>query len=151
ALDKISSGTELREPDFDELVHLFMEDACLVPLSAARVRVPFSADPATSPSASACRLERLFNLRNVNALPKGQSISFGTQLTLIYGNNGAGKTGYVRPLASAGFARGERQVLPNAAHADQKATPQADIEISINGTKQVITWTKGQRCSELGG
>jgi recombinational DNA repair ATPase RecF len=94
----------------------------------------------------------MFNLRNVNALPCGQEILFGEQLTLIYGDNGAGKTGYVRPLGSAALARGERDVLPNAAIVfAASATPQADIELSKDGSKRVVTWSRGQNCKELAG
>ncbi|WP_245479279.1 ATP-binding protein, partial [Mesorhizobium sp. M1A.F.Ca.IN.022.05.2.1] len=58
--------------------------------------------PATPSSASA-----LFSLPHVNALAPGERLSFGkTGLTAIYGDNGAGKSGYARVLKhSAGRAR----------------------------------------------
>ena len=41
----------------------------------------------------------------VNALVKGETLTFGPELTVIYGPNGAGKFGYARVLKSACFTR----------------------------------------------
>ena len=41
------------------------------------------------------RLCRLSGVANVNALAAGQSIDFNARMTVLYGENGAGKTGYV--------------------------------------------------------
>jgi hypothetical protein len=47
-------------------------------------------------------LEALEDLSNVNAIPDGSSLSFNSiGLTLIYGNNAAGKSGYARVLKKA--------------------------------------------------
>ena len=149
ALEKISNGPRLSEEDFEELLRLFMEDAGVVSPTTPRARSSFPDNLAYEAGLAPCRLERIFNLKDVNALPEKQEVCFGPQLTLIYGDNGAGKTGYVRPLASAGFARGDRQVLPNAAQPNRKHVPQVDIEISYGNTKRVVTWINGQRCPEL--
>jgi len=153
ALEKILGGVQFKEEDFEDLLNYCMEDAGL--RERAGVKRPtlcFSSQPIGAAKPKSFRLEALSNLRNVNALAPAQRISFGSQLTLIYGNNGAGKTGYTRPLGCAAFALGERLVLPNAAMSpDPAAIPQADVEISTNGAKQVVTWTLGGRCPELAG
>jgi hypothetical protein len=128
-----------------------MEDYGLAPMSPDRPRLSFPDSLLDDTIPAPYKLERIFNLQNVNALPERQEIRFGKQLTLIYGENGAGKTGYTRPLASAGFARGERQVLPDATRPDKRKDPQADIEISLGGVKQVVRWTSGKRRPELSG
>jgi AAA domain len=152
ALELIASGVDITESQYQRLLDLCMHDAGLI-------QVPTSQRPQLSfpihendVLGSGYRLARLFNLRNVNALPNGQEIVFGEHLTLIYGDNGAGKTGYVRPLASAAFTRGEREVLPNAAvPISDEVVPQADIELAKGGSKQVVTWSRGQDCKELAG
>jgi DNA repair exonuclease SbcCD ATPase subunit len=153
ALEKVASGKALKTEDFRELSQYFVEDAGLVPIPAGRPRLSFSDSGPSEPVPPPCRLDRVFGLKNVNALAEGQEIHFGPQLTLLYGNNGAGKSGYVRALGSAGFARGERQVLPNASGKDSRNPPQANIELSYAGTsnKSVVTWTEGRRCPELSG
>ncbi|HXM15919.1 MAG TPA: AAA family ATPase [Candidatus Eremiobacteraceae bacterium] len=84
-------------------------------------------------------------------MPNGQEIRFGPQLTLIYGDNGAGKSGYARALGAACFARGDRKVLPNATGSESKQIPQAAIEISYSTEIRQIPWSEGRRCPELSG
>jgi DnaJ-domain-containing protein 1/ABC-type histidine transport system ATPase subunit len=151
ALEMIAAGQPITSEGLRKLTEYFLEDCGLLPLPSVRPQLSFPKDIANDPTPSATRLQRLFNLRNVNALPAGQELHFGDQLTLIYGENGTGKTGYARPLASAGFTRGERQVLPNVATPYAGAVPQADIEIVSANSKKVITWRNGNHNRELGG
>ncbi len=152
ALELIAGGKEITESDYQSLLDQCMQDIGLVQMpTSPRPKLMFPRESTDRPAVG-YRLERMFNLRNVNALPSAQELVFGGQLTLIYGDTGTGKTGYARPLASAAFARGDRDVLPDAAIAfDPKRVPQADIEISERGSKKVVTWTRGQRCNGLEG
>ena len=152
ALELLASGSAIAEADYQRLLDFCMHDAGLVQLpSSRRPAHSFSAQVAAE-EATGYRLERMFNLQNVNALPCGQEIIFGGGLTLIYGDNGSGKTGYVRPLGSGAFARGERDVLPNATSgSNSNSVPQADIELSKDGVKTVITWIRGESRKELAG
>jgi Cdc6-like AAA superfamily ATPase len=43
----------------------------------------------------------IFHHRGVNALAEDQTLRFGRNLTIVYGDNAAGKTGYIRILKSA--------------------------------------------------
>lgn len=151
ALEKVATRAELQDKDLQELVAYFIEDAGLAPIPSNRPRLSLFENVPPETQFVPCRLSRIFNLRNVNALPPGQEIHFGPQATLIYGNNGAGKSGYARALGSAGFARGERKVLPNATGTELKTKPQAEIEVLYSNEKRVVTWTEGGRCSELAG
>ena len=150
-LEKISQRAELTDEDFKQLMVYFLQNAGLTPEPAARPRPSFAGLSARYPGQKPCRLVRIFNLKNVNALPPDQEIRFGSQLTVIYGNNGAGKSGYARALGSACFSRGDRTVLPNANGVDPKALPMADIETSTGSSTTVISWTAGKPCSELRG
>jgi hypothetical protein len=152
ALELIVGGKEITENDYQDLVDHCLHDAGLVQIpTAARPKLTFPREVSGN-QRPGYRLEKMFNLRNVNALPSGPELSFGEHLTLVYGDNGVGKTGYTRPLANAAFARGDRDVLPNATVApDPKLVPQVDIEVSRGGSKTVLTWTRGQRCPELAG
>jgi len=49
----------------------------------------------------------------VNALPDGSALTFAPGLTVIYGRNGAGKTGFARVIANACFSRHRPEILPN--------------------------------------
>ena len=63
-------------------------------------------------------LKRLHEVKNVNALAEGQSLSFITKgVTIVYGDNGSGKSGYVRILKNACRTRTTKgkmeSILPN--------------------------------------
>ena len=151
ALAKIADYTELTDDDINELVRYFVEDAGLAPIASSRPPLPLLDGEAAESGRPPCRLNRISDLRNVNALPNGQEIRFGPQLTLIYGDNGAGKSGYARALGAACFARGDRKVLPNATGSESKQIPQAAIEISYSTEIRQIPWSEGRRCPELSG
>jgi energy-coupling factor transporter ATP-binding protein EcfA2 len=58
-------------------------------------------------------LHELKDLKNVNALAENQCIKFSENLTLIYGSNGTGKTGYIRLLNNIFKSRGDKLILQN--------------------------------------
>jgi len=91
------------------------------------------------------------DLSNVNALAAGGSLPIAeTGLTVIYGENGAGKSGYSRILKHACRARDQREViLPNAKVDPENAgTPAAKFEVAIDGTKTDLAWTFGSPAPE---
>jgi ABC-type Mn2+/Zn2+ transport system ATPase subunit len=152
ALEKVASGVVLTEKDYQKLLDLWMEDTGLIPKpKSARPTLNFPTKLAEGASGARYTFERLFNLQNVNALPAAQDITFGPQLTIIYGPNGSGKTSYTRPLGCAAFARGEREVLTDARKANAGEVPKADIEIATEGKKKTVSWVLGARCPELSG
>src|SRR3546814_232914 len=67
-------------------------------------------------------------------------------LTIIYGDNGSGKSGYARILKRACRARisgrGE-EIIPDIYEA-QPSTPSATIEYSISGQNRTCAWQLGQ-------
>ena len=53
----------------------------------------------------ASTLTAMASVSGVNALAAGETLSFGPNLTVVYGPNAAGKSGYARVLKSACFTR----------------------------------------------
>ena len=49
------------------------------------------------------KLVSISNLQNINALALNQTLTFGDELTAIFGANGSGKSGYARVIGCAGF------------------------------------------------
>jgi len=94
-------------------------------------------------------LSRIFNLRNVNALPEGRRFVLASADFGLW-QNGAGKSGYARALGSAGFARGERKVLPNATGLESRKSTQQTLK-SPTLAEKGDQWTEGERCAELSG
>lgn len=59
------------------------------------------------------RLARIHDVSGVNALAASAELTFSPQLTLIYGGNGAGKSGFARILTNVCFSRTRHEILPN--------------------------------------
>ena len=82
----------------------------------------------------------------VNRLPSDQTIPLGTEIgiTVIYGENGAGKTSYARVIKKACRARGAQPIIrPNAFSSTASPTATAEIIFKIGGTDTLANWTDG--------
>jgi energy-coupling factor transporter ATP-binding protein EcfA2 len=82
------------------------------------------------------RLIEISEYQNVNALSDGQKITFAPKLTIIYGENGSGKSGYSRVLNSAFYSRGDKTILPNILKPEnERGNPSAKFEFEIASQK----------------
>jgi len=82
----------------------------------------------------------------VNALAAGQSLTFGESgMTIVYGENGSGKSGYVRILKSACRARLEKSftVYPNIYGTTADSPISATVAYTEGTTNHCPKWTKG--------
>jgi Uncharacterized protein conserved in bacteria len=87
------------------------------------------------------------DLVNVNAIAKNQRLQFGQKgLTVIYGDNGSGKSGYSRVLKKACRARDRSEpILPNAnTPRDKIELAAAVFEIAVNGVAEEVKWEDGR-------
>ncbi|MDO8335156.1 MAG: ATP-binding protein, partial [Candidatus Saccharibacteria bacterium] len=102
-------------------------------------------------SARIVQLSKVKDLAHVNALVNGSSIPIALHgLTVIYGENGAGKSGYSRVFKHACRARDRREpILPNA-HLDPKnvGVPEAVFETVIDGVAADLPWRYGTPAPE---
>lgn len=91
-------------------------------------------------------LRSLNTLINVGKIPSDQALEFQAQgLTIVYGGNGTGKSGYARVLKQACRARSPGTVYPNAYAADYKQRiSSATIDFELNGVAEQTIWS-GQR------
>lgn len=138
ALRLLCGQTKLEPADITALVAVCKGDKPAVPLDASHIR-----DPAASHAVVS--LGALHGLSNVNALAPGERLSFGkTGLTVIYGDNGAGKSGYARVLKQLCRARSPKgdAILPNI-YAGSGGVPTASIDFFIGGQKRSATWNQG--------
>lgn len=105
----------LTEADIDDVAALLLESTGLPDMVG---RTPIRLDPATlpaeQPEGAAVSLIGIRNPVRVNALSHPDGISFEAKgLTIVYGYNGAGKSGFARALKSACRARDRERVLPD--------------------------------------
>lgn len=92
---------------------------------------------------SAVALTSIFHHRGVNALAEDQTLSFGPRLTVVYGDNAAGKTGYIRILKSACRARGTEKILGNVVSGAAPQSPAVAIKYRVGGDDRDREWVGG--------
>ena len=111
-------------------------------LSPARAAEPLTEDhmQIPVPSAGPVTLAALTHVAGVNALAHNQTITFGPQLTVVYGNNGAGKSGYTRVLKAACRARAAEAILGNVVTADVPLKAKASIRFVVAGVETLYEW-----------
>lgn len=108
--------------------------------NAEKIEVPaLELEAGALEDASILRLSKLTNVQGVNALARDQAIEFNPGLTVIFGENGVGKTGYTRILKRVAHARTSEAILGNV-HAMTKVTPTAELTWTIDDEEVTATW-----------
>lgn len=85
-------------------------------------------------------LVSIFHHRGVNALAEDQTLNFAPGLTVVYGDNGAGKTGYIRILKSACRARGQEDILGNVVSGTSPLAPVVAIKYKVGTEPEPREW-----------
>ena len=78
---------------------------------------------------------------DVNALAPGQNLTFNSKgMIVVYGDNGAGKTGYCRVIKAVTRTRGQEGEILRNYTSDAQSQQTALIEYSVDGTNKSFTW-----------
>lgn len=89
------------------------------------------------------RLVSMGNISNISTLVAQKKIEFSkTGLTVIYGNNGSGKSSYAKILKNACLTRGESPKLRSNIFEEIIGIPSAEFHIESNGTPEIIEWNQ---------
>ena len=96
-------------------------------------------------------LKELKTLKGVNAIPEASALPFGAGLTVVYGRNGAGKSGFARILSDACFSRSETTIIGNVFDLDAPGVPAtAQIVVDLgDGGDETIEHTVGDENAAL--
>ena len=81
------------------------------------------------------------DVKGINALSDNQKINIGNQLTIIYGKNGSGKSGYVRIFNNAFVSRGDKSLLPNI-YSSSSGKQSAKLLFEVNGSNKIVNFPK---------
>ena len=135
ALRRLMAGSELSEQDIDQLEAICLgdegkasplADEHIAPLRLAGAPVAITAlrDPV-----------------GVNALARGQGLTFASSgVTIVYGDNGSGKSGFVRVLKSACRSRDEKTGILRDVNADDDIAQSAHIDFEVAGRAETYDW-----------
>jgi hypothetical protein len=114
--------------------------------------VDLASVPSEPNASSLVQVTCIRDLQHVNALAEKQSLPIAPSgLTVIYGGNGAGKSGYSRVLKRACKARDQSELVhPNAALASGKSgKATAVFDLLINGVASSVTWIDKQAAPDV--
>lgn len=138
ALRRLVLNGELADEDISALAeicksgHGLAEQRDVVPLAKEHVPDQTAGAPVS--------LVSIFHHRGVNALAEDQTLKFGPGLTVVYGDNGAGKTGYIRILKSACRARGPEKILGNVVSGTTPLAPVVAIKYKVGAEPDPREW-----------
>jgi len=148
AVARLLAKQTLSTDDQDDLFAL-LKLAHGIPDPKGRTPKPLTADQIPAPVKNSTHIELLAikDMRHVNALAESQRLPFNTAgLSVIYGDNGSGKSGYSRVLKRACRARDQTEAIHPNAHlpAAKAGVAEATFEITVDGVAKDVQWTHGK-------
>lgn len=139
ALRRLVLNGELSDDDIRALAeicksaHGLAEQQDIAPLTNEHV-------PEKAAGSTPVSLVSIFHHRGVNALAEDQTLTFAPNLTVVYGDNAAGKTGYIRILKSACHARAQEQILGNVVSGTAPLSPVVSINYKVGTEPKPREW-----------
>jgi hypothetical protein len=129
----------LTDEQINQAYGLFLRDNNLADASEPAIEVPsaITGRPACADPVPIW-LKRVGDLQGVNALPTTAELTFSPALTVIYGANGVGKTGFTRILSNICFSRTQPPILPNIYDDQPSVHPTANVLV-VDGAQRETT------------
>ncbi len=129
---------------------LFSEDWQLIEQTEERTEIVFNEIAnAIVGEATNLKLRLINDIENVNALHQGQAIEINGNLTIVYGANGSGKSGYVRLLNNAFISRGDKNILQNVFVEGSTGEPKCNFIFQTTGEPYSKVFPTDRESSEF--
>lgn len=105
--------------------------------------------PNSTFSGKSIQLTKLYKITGLNRLSSDSVIEFSPNLTVIYGENGTGKSGFSRILKDIGYSyEAETKLIPNI-YSEDNQDMSAEIEYICDGATRKFTWKPETKTNEL--
>ena len=146
AVRRLFQKEVLDQQDYDEL-YAMLRSAHGLPDPQNWQPVPLAQEhlPAHVVNSTPVVLRAMRDLKHVNRIAPGQKLEFAPSgMTVIYGGNGSGKSGYSRVLKRACRARDLSEIVHSDAF-DAKAAasvPEAIFDVEISGHASSLKWRR---------
>lgn len=146
AATRLLQQSELTDKDVSELATLCHEEA---DGNLPKTACSFPATAFSQGAAGTLRLCSISEVEGVNALAPKAPLEFGKgNITIVYGNNGSGKSGYVRLLKHVCGAR-ETGTLHRNVYKSGTVAQKACISYEQDGVPKTHLWSGQGICDEL--
>lgn len=142
ALRRLVPAGTIEPAELEELLAICKAARGLLPPQPARPLAESQLGPVEA-DAEPVTLISLTHHQGVNALAGEQTVSFGPQVTVVYGQNAAGKSGYTRVLKQACRARAHEQVLGNVLQTATPLTAAATLRYRKGTSEGTVKWEDG--------
>lgn len=146
AATRLLQQSELTDKDVSDLANLCQQEA---DKKLPKTTCSFPATAFSQGAAGTLRLCSISDVEGVNALAPKKPLEFGkSNITIVYGNNGSGKSGYVRLLKHVCGAR-ETGTLHRNVYKPDSAVQKACISFEQDGIPKTHTWLGQGICDDL--
>lgn len=140
-LRRVALGQAFTEKDYDDLV-----DAIVSGGDVGNTHFGIEHLPQLEVDDPPVTLVSISDPKHVNALASDKPLTFGPNgLTIIYGDNGSGKSGYARILKRIARSRHQEEILSDVFRDTAQVEQQALITARIGETEQSFSWPKESR------
>ena len=140
----VNNENELSEDSVKKVFDYFLQSINL------KTGLPQSglAKPTYSFSTKRIEITSLSDVNGVNKLVANQIVRFGENVTVVFGENGSGKTGYSRILKALGYSYDVQNTILN--DVSKPAMPQAaKIKYKIDGVDNEFVWNGKNKNNDL--
>lgn len=140
-LRHVADGQPPSEAALDELIDAVVDEKRL---TAGRLEMRhLVVSPVDAPPVS---LESVAEPAHVNALSTTAPLTFaGAGITIVYGDNGSGKSGFARLLKRIARSRHEEEVLTDVFRDTPGHEPTAKLAVRIGDDVHQLSWPKSKR------
>ncbi|MBJ7533168.1 AAA family ATPase [Rhodomicrobium vannielii ATCC 17100] len=154
ALRRLAGSAAVTVQDESELLDLIKEKAGFSLAAKPPTPTPLSkAHLASVSSGSPLQIKGIRNVKNVNRLVPAAALPFTPNgMTIVYGRNGSGKSGFVRIFRTACRTRTDNpaklKVLADV-YGSSGGPQEAEIIVDLGSGDVVVPWTAGAPASEI--
>ena len=132
---KIFAEKTISESTIEQAFKYFLQEHSLSSDDISKINIDELLNENVIPESSDLEgiiLSSIYDFKNISAIKDGQKIELNPQITILFGENGAGKTSYIRLLNNAFQSRGEKEILPNIYKDGEVLMPSCNFEFLNN-------------------
>lgn len=111
--EKLLNNRSITDEDIERIFLIFKKENGLLSETLEKRELYFSKNKTDTSKIPNIKWRGLSNILGVNAIKNNEIFPVGDEVTLVYGENGTGKSGYTRILNNIFISRGDKNILPN--------------------------------------